>query len=120
MMLFEIDGYIALKKALADMCAELMEEEVPEGAVFDCKLIANELLSNALRYGGGSARFCATREGDTIRISVKSACDFTPPEKSTCSGTDAECGRGLYIVDAMSESRKYNREDGICVVVKIR
>ncbi len=119
MMLFEIDGYIALKKALARMCAELTEEHVPEGAVFDCKLIANELLSNALRYGGGSARLRAMREGDCIRISVKSACDFRPPEKSSCSDTDAECGRGLYLVDAVSESRLYDREEGICVVVRI-
>ena len=120
MMLFEIDGYTALKKALADMCAKLMEEEVHEGAVFDCKLIANELLSNALRYGGGSARFRAVREGNTVHISVKSACDFKPPEKSVCSDTNAECGRGLFLVDAVSESRRYSCEDGICVIVRIQ
>ena len=119
MMFFEVDGYTALKAALTNMCSEFFKEEVPEDAVFDCKLVANELLSNALRYGGGKARFTAVRKGDEIHIAVKSEKEFEPPEKSVCSGTDAECGRGLYLVDAVSFSRLYTKEDGILVILKI-
>lgn len=119
MMFFEIDDYAAMKAALADMCAEFIRDCVPENAVFDCKLVANELLANALRYGGGSARFRAEKRGNEIRIAVKSARDYEPPEKSACSGTDAERGRGLFLVDAIGASRGYDAEEGICVIVKI-
>ncbi|MDE5897237.1 MAG: ATP-binding protein [Clostridia bacterium] len=118
-MFFEIDDYTAMKAALAEMCSEFLRDSVPENAVFDCRLVANELLSNALRYGGGAARFRAERRGDRITISVKSSHDFEPPANSSCSGTEAESGRGLFLVDAVSESRLYDREKGICVVLRI-
>ncbi len=118
-MKFEIDDFASMKAALERICAAFEEEEVPEGAVFNCKLVANELLTNALRYGGGRARLQVVRMGSEIRISVKGEIDFVPPEKSSCSGVDAERGRGLYLVDAVSESRLYSKEEGICVTVKI-
>lgn len=119
MMFFQIDDYNGLKAALREMCAEFAEACVPAGAVFDCKLVASELLSNALRYGGGSARFTFERAGDCVRISVKSAEEFIPPERSVCSGATEERGRGLFLVDTIGESRRYSKEEGICVVVRI-
>lgn len=119
MMFFEVDGYDALKSALARMCDALEREEVSDDAVFNCRLVANELLVNALEYGGGSASFGVRREGDRLRISVRSVVAFRPPEKSCCSDVDAERGRGLYLVDALSEGRVYSEEDGICVFVKL-
>lgn len=118
-MYFDVDGYNALKRALHQMCNDFTEAQIPESAVFDCKLAANELLSNALRYGGGRARFTAVRNGDVIKISVKSAADFRPPENSSCSGVEAECGRGLFLVDSVCEARLYSEEEGISVVIRI-
>ena len=118
-MVFVIEDFAAMKAALADMCAEFSRDSVPETSVFDCKLVANELISNALRYGGGRAKFRVERQGNDVTISVKSFCDFVPPECSSCSGTDAENGRGLFLVDQISESRGYSREEGIYVVMKI-
>lgn len=118
-MLFEIDNFLMLDDALAKMCAAFRESQIPEGAVFDCKLVARELLSNALRYGGGSARFSIERKGEEIRISVKSATEFAPPKVSVCSDVTAERGRGLFLVDAVSEARSYSKEEGIIVIVKI-
>ena len=118
-MFFEIDDYNALKAAVTKMCTRFRDESVPEGAVFDCKLVARELLSNALRYGGGSAKFAFERTGNEIRISVKSAVEFEPPTTSTCSEVTAERGRGLYLVDALSAARLYSKEEGICVIVRI-
>ena len=118
-MFFDIDDLTSLKAAISEMCAVFREEEVPEGAVFDCKLVARELLSNALSYGGGSAKLKIQRAGSEIYISVKSARSFEPPKVSTCSSVNAERGRGLYLVDALSASRAYSDEDGICVIVKI-
>lgn len=119
MMFFEVDDYDALKRALARMCDALAEEKVPEDAVFNCKLVANELLVNALEYGGGCAAFTARREGNMLRISVRSAVDFQPPARSSCSDVTCERGRGLFLVDTLSETRDYSREEGICVIVKL-
>lgn len=118
-MFFDIDDLTSLRAAITEMCAVFREEEIPEDAVFDCKLVAKELLSNALRYGGGSARLKFTVTDHEIKISVKSARDFEPPRKSVCSEVTAERGRGLYLVDAVSEMRAYSKEEGICVVVRI-
>ena len=93
---------------------------VPENAVFDCKLVANELLINALRHGGGHTLFTAEMQADEVVIRVRSGSSFRPPEKPACSDVNAECGRGLFLVDALSASCSYSETDGICVVIRIR
>lgn len=118
-MIFEIDGYNALRFALQKMCRSLKDDNLSEGAVFNCKLVADELLSNALQYGGGSATFSFERRGDLVRIIVKSANDFCPPKESACSPVFEERGRGLFLVDSVSESRLYSKEEGISVTVRI-
>ena len=119
MMFFEVDDYEALRTSLQQMCDALERECVPVDAVFNCRLIANELLVNALRYGGGHAAFSARREGDMLRITVQSAVRYRPPARSSCSDVTAECGRGLFLVDALSERREYNDSEGICVTVRL-
>ena len=118
-MICEVDDFRALKAALERMCSVLERDAVPENAVFDCKLVASELLSNALRYGGGHAAFTAEKQGGEVIIRVRSAKNFRPPDRVECSSVDAECGRGLFLVDALSASRTYSEEDGICVIVRI-
>lgn len=118
-MFFEVDDYNAMKAALRRMCASFAEDAVPENVVFGCKLVANELLSNALRYGGGRASFFVEKENGEIVIRVRSANAFCPPAQSVCSDVTAECGRGLYLVDAFSASRTYSERDGIRVVIRI-
>ncbi len=116
-MKFEIDGYNALKEALHLICAALFAENVPEGAVFDSKVVANELIVNALRYGGGRA-YVSVQSGDgEIRIAVRGANAFRPPEKTECSAADAERGRGLFLVDALSLRRAYSDDEGIIVTL---
>ncbi len=117
---FEIDDYNALHDALQKLCRALVAERVPDDAVFSSKLVASELVSNVLQHGGGHARFAVVREGDMIRMCVKSACSFCPPEKSVCSKVDSESGRGLFLVDEYCETRTYSEREGICVVIKIK
>ena len=116
---FKVDDYDALRRALAAMCDALEQDAVSDDAVFNCRLVANELLVNALQYGGGCAAFSVRRDGNTLRISVRSAVDFQPPARSSCSDVTCERGRGLFLVDALSETRDYSREEGICVIVKL-
>ena len=119
MMNCEVDDFRALRAALEKMCAALERDAVPENAVFDCKLVASELLCNALRYGGGHAAFAAEKRDGEVIIRVRSANSFRPPEHVDCSAVDAEQGRGLFLVDALTVSRTYSEEDGICVIVRI-
>lgn len=119
MMVVRIDNFDALKTALRRISAELFEEGDPDGAVFDSKLVINELVTNALRYGGGSALLSVEREGRELRVSVRGKNDFRPPEKSTCSDASAERGRGLFLVDALCISRDYSEEEGVRVVIHI-
>ncbi|MDE7158917.1 MAG: ATP-binding protein [Clostridiales bacterium] len=117
-MNFVIEDYNALKDALHIMCLQLEERSVPQETVFHSKLVADELLSNALQHGGGSARFWVEFDGNEITLSVKGAKSFRPPETSACSPVEAECGRGLFLVDNFG-IRGYSEERGITVVIKI-
>lgn len=119
MMIVQIDNYNALKTALRRVTAELFAEDDPDGAVFDSKLVINELVTNALRYGGGSALLAVEREGEELRVSVRGKKGFRPPEKSICSDASSERGRGLFLVDALCVSRDYSEEDGVRVVIHI-
>ena len=120
MMICEVDDFRALRAALEKMCSALEAAAVPENAVFDCKLVASELLCNALRYGGGSAAFAAEKREGEVVIRVRSANNYRPPERACCSSVEDERGRGLFLVDALSAERTYSEKDGICVVIRIR
>ncbi len=118
-MYYEVEDFNALTRALHDMCARLEERLLSAQAVFDCRLIANELLSNVLQHDGGRA-YCTVRlDGNALHLSVKGEREFVPPPVSFCPDVTCERGRGFFLVDTMSESRTYNSEDGICVVVRI-
>ena len=117
MMEWRIEDFNALTNALQNMCAEL--QGIDEELLFDIRLVASELLTNALRYGGGCERFTCIRTAGEVRISVKSRSPFSPPEKSVLSPVTAERGRGLYLVDTLSVRRTYTEDEGICVVLSI-
>ena len=119
-MYFEIGDHAALQRALKTLCARLSEENVPEGVVFDSKLVANELVINVLRHGGGRAFFRAELKGSELSLSVRGENSFCPPATSCCSPVSEECGRGLFLVDAVCARREYSQEDGITVYLKLQ
>lgn len=119
-MYFEIDNYNALKDALNTLCTGLRQRDIPQDTVYDSKLVADELLSNALRHGGGKAFFSVELNGDSISISVKSLQAFRPPDESILVSREAESGRGLYLVDTIVETRRYSEDRGTSVVIRIR
>ncbi len=119
-MNWQVSNFHTMRAALRKMCLALEQDAVAENSVFDCKLIASELLCNALRYGGGCTAFEAElRADERVFIRVRSANNFCPPASVQCSDADAEQGRGLFLVDALSESRTFSEEEGVCVLVRI-
>ena len=99
------------------MCSALEEMGVPEGAVFSSRVVAHELLTNALEYGGGEAQFSFKVAGGEIAICVRAKRVFRPPEKTSRAALYAERGRGLYLVDALSVRRDYSEEEGIVAFI---
>ncbi len=88
--------------------------------VDDVSVIVSELLSNALRYGLGGGRGDAPdgdriwlgllRRGDTVLCAV---CD-PGPEVPVLREPDhfAESGRGLHVIDSLSDSWGWTTPDG--------
>lgn len=107
-----------MKREIAAMCGAL--GGLPEGLVFNCKLIASELIANVLKHGGGRAYFSYAREADGVRICVRGERDFRPPDEIPRADVYEENGRGLYLVDALSDSREYSEEAGVRVFLRIR
>ena len=119
-MYFEIDNYNALREALHTLCSGLVQRDVPPETVYDSKLVADELLSNALRHGVGKAFFSVAVEGDVISLSVRSLHAFRPPDESILVSLESESGRGLYLVDRIVETRGYSEEAGTSVIIRIK
>ncbi|QDY81143.1 ATP-binding protein [Streptomyces qinzhouensis] len=68
----------------------------------DAELVVSELVTNAVRHGGGTAVTLRVRHtGDAVRIEVT---DGNPAAaKPRAAGPDDESGRGLGIVAAVSQ-----------------
>ena len=113
-----VENFSALKCAVERMCTEFAGT-MPEGAVFNSKLVASELLANVLEHGSGKAEFSYAREGGEIRIRVHEEHGVRPPDTSVCAPVDAESGRGLFLVDSLSIRRSFSEQEGVCVVIRI-
>ena len=118
-MQFEINGYEGLREATAALCAYLLEKGVSQDRTFDCRLVVNELVGNVLKHSGVAAKLESAIKDGFVEITVRSSVQFIPPQISKCSGVYAENGRGLYLVDFVSERRTVGYESGITVRIKI-
>jgi GAF domain-containing protein/anti-sigma regulatory factor (Ser/Thr protein kinase) len=87
-----------------DRCLKAgLDEDVVDTAV----LLASELVTNALRHGGGSARVDVTTGAGTVRVSVG---DDDPSRPAPVDAADdALGGRGLAILDALA--RRWGVDD---------
>lgn len=117
-MVFEVSTYSEMKAAIDSVCERLADENFSEDAVFNCKLIACELLSNVIQHGGERAHFSVTCQPHEIVLSVKGKNGFCPPEQSVCSDPSTTYGRGLYLVDRLCVRREYSPEQGIIVIIR--
>lgn len=66
-------------------------------------LVVSELVGNAVRHGGAPVRMLLRRTGPGVRVEVHDeAAQAAPPGASALADLDAESGRGLFLVDAVS------------------
>lgn len=72
--------------------------DLPEGLVADAELLTSEVVTNAIRYGGGNIELSADRADGSLTIAVYDDGDPVPDPDAAGPAPDAVSGRGLRIV----------------------
>jgi serine/threonine-protein kinase RsbW len=75
---------------------------VPDAVVDDTKIVATELVNNAVIHGDGRIMLRAELRGDAVRVEVVDEGTGNAPKIRAQRRTDDPGGRGLRIVDALS------------------
>ena len=118
-MKYTVSDFESLHAAMDSFCDFLRDECVAEESIFDSKLVLSELVSNVLQHAKGTADITGEIVEGKIRLEVTADSSFRPPEKTALPEDDyADHGRGLYIVDKISESRATTARGGILVVIR--
>lgn len=118
-MVFEIDNYVSLRSAMEVVSRLLAERNVASERVFDTRLVISELVGNVLRHAKTSATLSVEFNGECIELCVCSEIPFVPPKISRKVEVFAESGRGLFLVDSVSEERTCSKDGEIRVRIKI-
>ena len=118
-MIFEIDDYLSLRKAVENVSRFLAERDVPAERVFDARLVMSELVGNVLRHAKTVATLGVEFDGRFVELLVRSELPFVPPAVSRKAEVFAESGRGLFLVDSVSEERSSTTDGAIRVRIKI-
>ncbi len=118
-MKFEIKDYQTMQKSIADFCRFLTDFGLSAETIFDCRLVANELIGNVLRHARGNADLQGCIEDGFVVLTVRSSSKFIPPKISSCSDVYAEHGRGLFLVDSVCAERISMENGDILVRIKI-
>lgn len=119
-MYFRIDNYQNMEAALKELEDFLVNMDLSDESVFNSKLVASELIANVFQHSTGTAQLFGDVADGTIKIKVCSSMPYTPPDKSDCADVYEESGRGLYIIDSISEKRFLSPDGGICVMVSAK
>lgn len=119
-MIFKVKDYDALQEALSALCAFLEGGKIPQERVFDAKLIACELMGNALKYAGGETGVESQIKEDCIELKIYSKQFFAIPKNVVCADLFAEHGRGLFLVHELCKGQMIAEEDGIRVRMEIK
>lgn len=89
----------AAREFLAEACCGSHDSQVVEEA----QLLVSELVTNAVRYGAPPIELQVRCAGeDTLQVRVRDSERKAPQPKDV--GLDAEGGRGLMLVDLVSEA----------------
>lgn len=117
----EIGTFEELHKALADLAAFLEENGANDEGIFKAKLAVSELVTNAIRYTkSGKAKAEWQVKGALCELKITSLPPYAPPKDCKCADVMSENGRGLYLVNSMSETCTISKSGTLTVTVKIK
>lgn len=117
-MVFQVDDYASLRRSVEELCAFLSAQQISPEGVFDCKLVAFELLGNVLKHSQGGAKFHGEVKDGFIELRIFDESAFFA-ETANCSSVDAENGRGLFLVDNVCAVREKLQDGGILIKLKV-
>ncbi|RYJ07341.1 MAG: PAS sensor protein, partial [Actinomycetales bacterium] len=93
---------LSVADARAFVMSQLDAWDVPEDVVRDLALVSSELVTNALVHGGDHVRLRLERTGARVVVLVDDDAEERLPTSRDPSDDD-ESGRGLHIVEALSD-----------------
>ena len=117
-MIFEIKNYPSLQQSVEELCAYLMQHGVSSESIFDCKLVAYELLGNALRHAKESATLQGEVQEGYIQLKIQSKGVRLPKEGQACAEVYAEHGRGLFLINTLC-TECLELEEGVLLRIKL-
>lgn len=118
MIELEIGGIDEMNAGLRRFVEYLQTAEVDDDAVFYSRLVSCELITNVLRHCKGSALFSGEISEGGVTITV---CATSPVGRIAVPALPdvlAESGRGLYIVNAVSDGNVFISGGNVTVVIK--
>ena len=118
-MFFKVKDYAALQSALDELSQFLAMRDISKEQIFDSKLVACELLGNALKYAQGETALEGAIRDGFIELKILSESFFALPKKIVCADLFSEHGRGLFLVNQICEEQIAAEEDGIRVRIRI-
>lgn len=75
-----------------------------EDVVAVAQLLTSELVTNALRHGGGDIRVSLDCADGVLRVRVRDGSARHPAVREHLAGRDADSGRGLLMVEKLATS----------------
>jgi anti-sigma regulatory factor (Ser/Thr protein kinase) len=118
-MFYEVENTATLQAALQALCDFLHAQNVPQNSVFDCRLVACELLGNVLRHAQGKASIHSEIKDGCVEIRIDSKDIFFPKKKAVCADVYAENGRGLFLVESVIGNKIRCEEGSLFVYIQI-
>lgn len=118
MISFKVDDLRQMNGFLKEFLDYLESENVSEDCVFDSRLVSCELISNVLKHCGESAYFCGTLTGEEVVIDVHGDSPIGVLPRPALPPVFSESGRGLYIVNAVSDGNVHINGNKVTVIIK--
>jgi anti-sigma regulatory factor (Ser/Thr protein kinase) len=92
-------------RARAYLADELPRLAVRPDVVESAVLIASELVTNAYQHGrSGDVRLIVSIAAGTLRLTVADQTPYVPLPAAEAADEEAECGRGLFLVELLAET----------------
>ncbi len=120
-MLTNIETFEELHSALKELAAYLTENGASDEGIFKSKLAVSEIVTNAMRHSSsGAAKVEWQVKGSLCELKITSLPPYAPPKECKCVDVMSENGRGLYLVNELSETCAVSKNGTLTVTVKIK
>lgn len=84
--------------------------EYSSDTVFDVKLVVFELAGNVLQHSKQPAEVTVELDQNSVYVNICGGNSFDCEKKCALPDERGECGRGLYLVQSISERLEYQQE----------